>query len=102
MAAAHCIGSSGQSTARKVSRTAAQAGASANSPPDRYIPTPEEIAAACAEIQREWSPAELRLRSGFSVHALGIRTPGHTLKSQKHLVRWTVPQVRGPREGGHS
>ena len=30
-----------------------------------YEPTPEEIAAACAEVQKTWTPAETRRRKGI-------------------------------------
>lgn len=31
-----------------------------------YLPTPEEIAAACREIRKEWSEEERRKRAGLS------------------------------------
>jgi hypothetical protein len=47
----------------------------------RYEPTPAEIAAACAEIQREWSDDEeyrrraFRPETGWQVHE--VRTGGN-------------------------
>jgi len=32
--------------------------------PDLYLPTPEEIRAACAEIRSRWTPSEHELRLG--------------------------------------
>jgi len=41
-----------------------------------YIPTPEEIQAACHEIQSEWSESERRRRAGLhqpSMHRANVR-----------------------------
>ncbi len=43
--------------------------APSRNPPHRrqdYVPSPEEIRAACAEIQKEWSEKERRRRAGIT------------------------------------
>jgi hypothetical protein len=45
-----------------------------------YLPTPREIAAACAAIRQRWTPTEFRRRSAANV-----------LKMTPH--DWTPPQV---------
>lgn len=39
-------------------------------PPDAYLPTPEEIAIATAEIRKTWSPEEAALRQAVMPHEL--------------------------------
>ncbi len=45
--------------------------------PRSYIPSPEEIAAMCERIRREWTPREERSR-----------------RVGNKLVRWQVPTIR--------
>lgn len=48
--------------------------------PPRYLPTPEEIKVACAEIRQGWSRYETVKRAGLD--------PG--------AMRWTPPEVSEP------
>lgn len=45
-----------------------------------YLPTPLQIAFACAEIRRQWTPAELRRR-----------TAGYALEVQQTM--WFPPTI---------
>jgi hypothetical protein len=45
-----------------------------------YLPTPRQIRIECAEIRRQWTPAELRRR-----------TVGYALQLQE--VRWLPPMI---------
>lgn len=52
-----------------------------------YVPTPEEIREACAEIQSTWSPQEYRLRA-----------LGHGL-TEYETAAYTIPEVRSMKGG---
>lgn len=52
---------------------------------DCFLPSLEEIAQACAEIQRGWSAAERRQRTQMLPDGSIFTKP----------TRWTVPQVKG-------
>ncbi len=54
-------------------------------------PTPEEIAAACAEIRRSWTPREHYWRS--------VAMPGGSredLESDDRPLAWQLPEVAMP------
>ena len=66
-----------------------------------FDPTPEEIAATCAEIRADWSPTEWRIRGGGTVHPMGIKEiSGRVISQPCHLVTWTVPVCRVHGNGG--
>ena len=46
------------------------------SAPKTYDPTPEEIRAACLEIQREWSPQEEYSRRCYKVEPVDLQRTG--------------------------
>lgn len=48
----------------EVSDAAAHLGLPERDAPDIYLPSPDEIRAACAKIRETWSPAERELRLG--------------------------------------
>lgn len=45
-------------------------------PPTVWLPTPEQIAAGCEEIQSEWTPAERKRRQVTRRRAVTVRVCG--------------------------
>jgi len=56
-------------------------------PRPKYVPTEEEIAAACAEIRRGWSPAEHCQRAAGMVN-------GKTSCPTGGRIPWRLPTVQ--------
>ncbi len=60
-----------------------------------FVPTPEEIKAACAQIQATWSPRERRIRAGLAFRQ-ERNTDGtrNVVNAKITVVRWEAPVCR--------
>ncbi len=56
-----------------------------------YIPSPEEIAEACAEIQKTWSELERYCRKGGIIPVFERQ---RVVKLSHHLTTWRPPVCR--------
>lgn len=66
-----------------------------------YLPNPEEIRAACLEIQKEWTPLERLVRSGRAVLSDRCPVTGRPLSKGQFVPRsWRPPVCRA--HGGES
>ncbi len=61
--------------------------------PPRYLPSADEISAACAEIQRTWSDSEFRSRAGYLPDREETMVEG-VVSRVTYAALWRVPVVR--------
>ena len=102
MAAAQCISTPGHAHAPLMVSPLESSVSPCDRPPNRnrcnsnrgWNPSPEEIAAACAEIQAGWSRREHRMRAGqFYTHDRSVSGSRKLSKTLYQVIRWQAPVV---------